>query len=474
MVTVPIDTVQLWVRFGDNRDSRKAVPMPVTNRPRVQSPVTSTVAAPSVSTELAKGSTGPAVEKMQQQLEVAGFKTKTGVDGKFGKETKAALEGFQSSQGLPATGRLDPATNAKLQVASAPKPPVADRFEPGAPVPPGASEVGALAQGAKGPAVKAAQEQLIKAGYELPKFGADGDFGGETVGVLKRFQSDNKLTPSGTLDTPTLAALKNAKPASQVQYPEYDKMMADGVLNTTIAVGYDEDGNDVSQRQELVQGLVERGFAPLDVTNMNDAALKAKGLDPATIDKGASYYLKSMEHNGKPVQALVKIVDRNAPNPKGQFADSMKKDDLVIYSGHARYGSGPDFDDIHSKDGNFVIGEAYEAGHVTYGENDLKKTKLSDNYQLMFFDGCSTKHYVDDLRSVPKNKSAENLDIVASNRPISWSTSTPDVFAMLDGVMQKKSIQDIKTTLDTLNTEEGKPPAFMVDGFKGNHYRAPA
>lgn len=329
----------------------------------------------------------------------------------------------------------------------------------------------ALKPGAKGEAVKEAQKQLIRAGYELPRYGADGDYGSETTKAVKQFQGAAHLPITGELDVGTLQALKEAKPAAAVQYPEYDKMFADGVLSSTIAVGYDEDGNDLAQRQEVVQGLVDRGFERLDVGGMDDAALKKKGLDPATIDKSATYYLKSFEHDGKPVQSLVKLVDRNVEGPKSQFANSMKQDDLVIYSGHARYGSGPDFDDIHSGKENFVIGQAYEAGHVTYGANDLAKTKLGDKYQLMFFDGCSTKHYVDDLRRLPRNKTADNLDIVASNRPISWSTGTSDVFAMLDGVMQKKSMQDIKGSLDRANAEPNQGPAFLADGFKGNSYR---
>lgn len=329
----------------------------------------------------------------------------------------------------------------------------------------------ALKPGAKGAAVKEAQNQLIRAGFELPRYGADGDFGSETTKAVKQFQASARLPITGELDVGTLQALKDAKPAAAVQYPEYDKMFSDGVLSSTIAIGYDEDGNDLAQRHEVVQGLVDRGFEPLDVAGMDDAALKKKGLDPATIDKSATYYLKSFEHEGKPVQSLVKLVDRNVDGPKNQFASSMKQDDLVIYSGHARYGSGPDFDDIHSGKQNFVIGQAYEAGHVTHGANDLAKTKLGDKYQLMFFDGCSTKHYVDDLRRLPRNKSADNLDIVASNRPISWSTGTSDVFAMLDGVMQKKSMQDIKGSLDRANAEPNQGPAFLADGFKGNSYR---
>ncbi len=65
---------------------------------------------------------------------------------------------------------------------------------------------------------------------------------------------------------------------------------------------------------------------------------------------------------------------------------------MVIYTGHGRYGSGPDFDPINSAKGNFVIGKPYEAGHVALnkGQTDLQKTAMTTDYQLMLFDGCTT------------------------------------------------------------------------------------
>jgi Putative peptidoglycan binding domain len=48
-----------------------------------------------------------------------------------------------------------------------------------------------LAKNAKGPAVEKMQEALQMAGYKLPRFGADGKFGDETVKALKKFQTDH-------------------------------------------------------------------------------------------------------------------------------------------------------------------------------------------------------------------------------------------------------------------------------------------
>lgn len=332
-----------------------------------------------------------------------------------------------------------------------------------------------MKQGTKGPDVKAAQEKLIKAGYELPRSGADSDFGKETVTAVKKFQTDNKLTATGELDVKTVEKLDCAPAASKVQYPEYDKMFKDGVMQTTIGLGFDEDGNDVGLRREMVEGLGERGFQKLDVKNITNAQLKQKGFNPADIDRDATYFTKPFDHAGKPVHALVKIVDRDTLSAKNKFADGMKKDDLILYSGHGRRGSGPDFDDAKSAAGNYVIGKVSQEGHYALGKNDVgQKGALSDGYQMMFFDACNTNAYLDDLRGRPKNKDSGNLDVIASTRDLPWSTSNGDILGTLDGVMGGKSIQDIKGSLDSRNAEAGKGAAFVADGFTGNSYRPAA
>lgn len=54
-----------------------------------------------------------------------------------------------------------------------------------------------LMRGTKGNYVKQVQNQLIKVGYPLPKYGADSDFGGETEEAVKAFQRDNGLGVDG-------------------------------------------------------------------------------------------------------------------------------------------------------------------------------------------------------------------------------------------------------------------------------------
>ena len=64
-----------------------------------------------------------------------------------------------------------------------------------------------LKKGCEGDDVKELQEKLLKLGYSLPKYGADGDFGNETDAAVRQFQKDNKLFQDGVVGSKTYAAI---------------------------------------------------------------------------------------------------------------------------------------------------------------------------------------------------------------------------------------------------------------------------
>lgn len=65
-----------------------------------------------------------------------------------------------------------------------------------------------LRQGDMGADVKAMQEDLLRAGYDLDAYGADGKFGGVTTSAVRAFQYDHGLKPDGIVGPLTLAALR--------------------------------------------------------------------------------------------------------------------------------------------------------------------------------------------------------------------------------------------------------------------------
>ena len=67
-----------------------------------------------------------------------------------------------------------------------------------------------LEKGAKGTDVRTLQELLLQLGFSLPKYGADGSFGAETLSALKAFQSRAGIKADGIYGTETHAALMAA------------------------------------------------------------------------------------------------------------------------------------------------------------------------------------------------------------------------------------------------------------------------
>ena len=79
------------------------------------------------------------------------------------------------------------------------------------PVEPANTEKRILRKGMSGTDVLKVQENLIKLGYDLGRWGADGDFGRDTREAVKKFQTDYKVEPiDGEVGPITYAAIDEA------------------------------------------------------------------------------------------------------------------------------------------------------------------------------------------------------------------------------------------------------------------------
>lgn len=95
-----------------------------------------------------------------------------------------------------------------------------------------------IRKGCKGEDVKYVQTILYNLGYDLGKYGIDGDFGSATQAAVKEFQRDNRLNPDGVVGPLTYEALEkaNKKPVPVEKFytvciHHLDKTQADALRN---------------------------------------------------------------------------------------------------------------------------------------------------------------------------------------------------------------------------------------------------
>lgn len=155
--------------------------------------------------------------------------------------------------------------------------------------------------------------------------------------------------------------------------PRYDQLFTDQLVTVMLAVGFDEYGANRPIDDEVEAGLLARGFQA-----DRDAALErlAAGKRPPP-QRPADHFIAhgiTSDDDGRPVDMVVSLVrsrDGSAGGDAGSaFLEGLNRCEIAAYSGHGRYGTGPDFDY------NFTADLVDEAGAViaSYSEyRDLEQ-----------------------------------------------------------------------------------------------------
>src|SRR5262249_4451008 len=134
----------------------------------------------------------------------------------------------------------------------------------------------------------------------------------------------------------------------------YAELFKDDVLDVTLGLGYLEGMTD------YLEGLFKAaagGLESLGMTADRPAALELlkKAGRPLAADAVGSFWVKKGAISYAPPAGAARSIDivvRVMANPEktkgGQlldaFVDAMARGDVAWYSGHGRFGSGPDFD----------------------------------------------------------------------------------------------------------------------------------
>lgn len=431
---------------------------------------------------LARGARSEGVRAFQRGLIELGYALLGGADGIFGRSSEAALRSFRELHLRFAAAVLDAPTLALLDASLVRAEAVASyvlvnpRFA-------GDAQLTRLLQGRaplprRGDAVTRVQKALLDLMFSLPRWGADGSLGDESREALRQFQCWQRIRPGGETTPLTLMALDQlAPPPDQraIRSPEYDKLIRDGWLTVTVAIGYDEDNNDLRELTEFEAGLRAEGFVPTGTTAVD----------------AVHVYTRALMIAGRSGGMRVRVVSRHTADPEERFADGLVQDSVCLYAGHARYGTGPDFDPIGSTAENFVIGVGapqHLTGELEPGydphmnqvlrgvPNDLITRRFdAERYQLWAFVGCTTRQYLDELRTLVQGKRTDNLDLIVSTRPLYWSDSGFYPLAIIRGLLRGQSVNDVLAVMcaQALATEknlgvEKTGDAFFGDGFGDN------
>jgi peptidoglycan hydrolase-like protein with peptidoglycan-binding domain len=323
------------------------------------------------------------------------------------------------------------------------------------------------------------QLALMNLGYALPIYGADSDFGKETTIALTQFQNDNGLSPTGVLDADTMDALDRKAPQTALtKYPEYAQLLGDGLLDFTVGVGYDEGGGfDIEMEPPagqndthgaIIPALKTRGFEEKTDKDAEKVYAKAGMTMPAST--GGRYFIKAaaLTYKGKDIDVIVRLVSYKDPDARNAFLEAMQKSDVSIYTGHGRYGSGPDFDEKSKGDGNIFINpeQTVRDSGTAHMYDELKKQKVKEalpgtafdqKYKIWFFDGCNTKHYMRPIRTRAK-VDTRKTDVFGWGQEIGIDTTGEDVVSFIDGLIAMQSAQQLIDNLNKINGIDRSKP----------------
>ena len=358
-----------------------------------------------------------------------------------------------------------------------------------------------LRRGDPMPAVKAVQTALLDLGYSLLRYKDDGRYGGETDTAIGQFRADRGVGGDGGMDAAAMRRLDQLAPAPGVQeqhYLDYSRLFADGRLDVTLAIGYDEgqthfadlDSARAWMTAHNLKSAASSGAAatqaaaaavPVPGTGSADGGTGGAGTPPAPDPNAATRQGISVpetwtgtrtvtypDHDGKRITKDIAISITLIPpgtGAKAAYAKGLNQSEVALYSGHARRGIGPDFDADKSPYENFIIGigsALHEAGrvqaagavaeshYVTSRKNDLEAMKKSgvwdeEKYRVWFFSACSSIAYMDELRGglLPDRMDRHSLDLFGTTQEIPIAGGLEPVFANLEGILSAETMEQI-------------------------------
>ena len=199
--------------------------------------------------------------------------------------------------------------------------------------------------------IRKLQSELVRLG--LYRLTADGTLGVRTEDGLVEAFGDSTWRTMAAADV--LTRLKAAKPPTghTGQHAlRFGQMFADGLLDITLGLGFDESNWNKTDSLEMEKALTARSFV---VNNALGIQLYRAAGRTLPDNPFGTFWVRTNALTYKPpagaarqVQVVVRFVSsldgKQGAEAASAFKDGMVQSDATFYGGHGRYGSGPDFD----------------------------------------------------------------------------------------------------------------------------------
>lgn len=255
---------------------------------------------------LEKGTLNEAVGLLQDALVELGYMTLDQIGnfhGTFGPKTEAAVSAFQQHLGLTATGKFGDVERKALEDIQS----------------------GVAKGNPNTQLVKAIQTRLVESGLLTQKQvnTGFGTFGGQTEAAVKQFQSGNKLSASGVVESKTFRALFNqiatsTPTSSSGVFTAHDGehfVVASGILMTA---GLQEKVANLANHYFAITGnglIVTSGYRPPD--------RQSKAMFDKIITEGETS-VRNLYKNKTLIDEILNVYRQNKGNPTVAVAEIQK------------------------------------------------------------------------------------------------------------------------------------------------------
>jgi hypothetical protein len=200
----------------------------------------------------------------------------------------------------------------------------------------------------------------------------------------------------------TLKLTIKAEDKSSDAWFDYGAMFADGKLDIDIFFGWDYYENyHLKESEEVYNWLI------------NSKGFKSPVKKWADYDRKSGPLTKTLSANGKDVTVEVRLIvpmsgtdtdpdtDAGGKVLENEVRDSVKKRDVIMYSGH----SGPFY--------GFALANWNKTDEGDFDDSDIITADMATKYQLVLAEGCDTYMLGNAFLQNP-NKNGKNVDVITT------------------------------------------------------------